>query len=132
MANGAPQLKVHIHGAMNVGASQQEIVEVIIQIAVYAGFPAALNGLFAARDVVEREGLVHPCGAPERGSIDRTRDRRPSGHGGNVCKDRSVYCIQWFCRYLLVALPTHHALMDISDLTSFGNPIANSWRIPTK
>jgi 4-carboxymuconolactone decarboxylase len=56
MANAAPQLKVHIHGAMNVGASRQEILEIIIQMAVYAGFPAALNGLFAARDVFqERE-----------------------------------------------------------------------------
>jgi 4-carboxymuconolactone decarboxylase len=56
MANAAPQLKVHIYGAMNVGASQLEIVEVIIQMAIYAGFPAALNGLFAARDVFwERE-----------------------------------------------------------------------------
>jgi 4-carboxymuconolactone decarboxylase len=53
MANAAPQLKVHIHGAMNVGASRQEILEVIIQMAVYAGFPAALNGLFAARDVFQ-------------------------------------------------------------------------------
>jgi 4-carboxymuconolactone decarboxylase len=56
MANAAPQLKVHIHGAMNVGASRQKILEIIIQMAVYAGFPAALNGLFAARDVFqERE-----------------------------------------------------------------------------
>src|SRR3979490_618635 len=56
MANAAPQLQVHIHGAMNVGASRQEILEVFIQMAVYAGFPAALNGLFAARDVFqERE-----------------------------------------------------------------------------
>ena len=56
MANATPQLKVHIHGAMNVGASRQEILEVIIQMAVYAGFPAALNGLFAARDAFqERE-----------------------------------------------------------------------------
>jgi len=54
MANAAPQLKVHIHGAMNVGASRQEILEVIIPMAVYAGGPAALNGLFAARDVFQR------------------------------------------------------------------------------
>ena len=42
MGNAAPQLKVHIHGARNVGCSEQEIVEVIMQMAVYAGFPAAL------------------------------------------------------------------------------------------
>lgn len=51
MGNAVPQLKVHIHGARNVGCSEQEIVEVIMQMAVYAGFPAALNGLFAAKEV---------------------------------------------------------------------------------
>lgn len=51
LGNAAPQLKVHIEGALNVGVSQDEVVEVIMQMAVYAGFPAALNGLFAAKDV---------------------------------------------------------------------------------
>ena len=51
MGNAAPQLKVHLHGARNVGCSEQEIVEAIMQMAVYAGFPAALNGLFAAKEV---------------------------------------------------------------------------------
>jgi len=51
LGNAAPQLKVHIHGALNVGCSREEIVEIIIQMAVYAGFPAALNGIFAAREV---------------------------------------------------------------------------------
>ena len=51
MGNAAPQLKVHLHGARNVGCSEQEIVEVIMQMAVYAGFPAALNGLFSAKEV---------------------------------------------------------------------------------
>jgi 4-carboxymuconolactone decarboxylase len=51
LGNATPQLKVHIHGALNVGCSRQEVVEVIMQMAVYAGFPAALNGLFAAKEV---------------------------------------------------------------------------------
>lgn len=51
LSNAAPQLKVHIHGALNVGCTRQEVVEVIMQMAVYAGFPAALNGLFAAKEV---------------------------------------------------------------------------------
>jgi len=38
-----PQLKVHIHGALNVGCTRQKIVEIMIQMAVNAGFPAALN-----------------------------------------------------------------------------------------
>lgn len=51
LGNAQPQLKVHIHGALNVGCTRTEIVEVIIQMAVYAGFPAALNGMFAAKEV---------------------------------------------------------------------------------
>lgn len=51
LGNARPQLIVHIHGALNVGCSKQEIIEVIMQMAVYAGFPAALNGIFAAKEV---------------------------------------------------------------------------------
>jgi 4-carboxymuconolactone decarboxylase len=51
MGNAQPQLKVHIEAGLNVGLSRQEIVEILIQMAVYAGFPAALNGLFAAKEV---------------------------------------------------------------------------------
>ena len=58
LGNAVPQLKVHIHGALNVGCTRQEIIEVIMQMAVYAGFPSALNGLFAAKEVFkEREYL---------------------------------------------------------------------------
>lgn len=53
LGNAAPQLKVHIQAGLNVGLSRDEITEVIMQMAVYAGFPAALNGLFAAKDVFE-------------------------------------------------------------------------------
>ena len=56
MGTAMPQLKVHIHGALNVGCIQEEIIEVMIQMAVYAGFPSALNGLFVAKEVFdERE-----------------------------------------------------------------------------
>lgn len=55
LGNAAPQLKVHIHGARNVGCSREEIVEVIMQMAIYAGFPAALNGLFAAKEIFSQQ-----------------------------------------------------------------------------
>lgn len=55
MGTAAPQLRVHIHGALNVGCSRQEIIEIMIQMAVYAGFPAALNGLFAAKEVFAQQ-----------------------------------------------------------------------------
>ena len=59
MGNAAPQLKVHIEGALNVGVSKDEVVEVIMQMAVYAGFPAALNGLFAAKEVFAAREAVN-------------------------------------------------------------------------
>ena len=57
LGNAAPQLKVHIHGALNVGCRREEVVEVMMQMAVYAGFPAALNGLFAAKEVFAERAL---------------------------------------------------------------------------
>ncbi len=51
LGNTPPQLKVHINGALNVGCSREKVTECILQMAVYAGFPAALNGMFAAKEV---------------------------------------------------------------------------------
>lgn len=51
LGNAQAQLKVHLHGALNVGCSRGEVIEIIMQMAVYAGFPAALNGVSAAKEV---------------------------------------------------------------------------------
>ena len=58
MGNARPQLKVHINAGINVGLSQQEVVETIMQMVVYAGFPAALNGIAAAREVFAERALA--------------------------------------------------------------------------
>ncbi len=58
MGTAAPQLKVHINGALNVGCSPSEIVEVILQMAVYAGFPAAINGINIAREVFKERNVA--------------------------------------------------------------------------
>ena len=67
MGTAAPQLAVHIRAALNVGVRREEIVELIMQMAVYAGFPAALNGLAVARQVfaqAEAEDQAHAEAAP--------------------------------------------------------------------
>jgi len=51
MGNASPQLKVHIHAGLNVGCTKEEIIEVIIQMSVYGGFPCALNALFIAKEI---------------------------------------------------------------------------------
>lgn len=51
MGHCEPQLAVHIQGALNVGCSREEITEVMLQMALYAGFPAALKAVAVARGV---------------------------------------------------------------------------------
>jgi 4-carboxymuconolactone decarboxylase len=51
MGTAQPQLRVHLNAALNVGVPRAQIVEVFLQIAVYAGIPAALNALYLAKEV---------------------------------------------------------------------------------
>tara|TARA_Y100000991_G_C21693038_1_gene230267 strand:- start:123 stop:500 length:378 start_codon:yes stop_codon:yes gene_type:complete len=46
-----PELKVHTVGALNCGASRDEILEVVTQMLAYCGFPAATNALKAVNEV---------------------------------------------------------------------------------
>jgi 4-carboxymuconolactone decarboxylase len=62
MGNATPQLKVHIKAALNVGLSKQEIVEVITQMAVYSGFPSAINGALAAKEAFAEYDKEHGIG----------------------------------------------------------------------
>lgn len=47
----APQLRANINHALAAGASERELLEVIYQMAVYGGMPAAINGLNVALDL---------------------------------------------------------------------------------
>lgn len=53
MGNAEPQLKVHINAALNVGVTKEEIAEIMILMSVYSGFPSALNGTFALKEVLK-------------------------------------------------------------------------------
>jgi 4-carboxymuconolactone decarboxylase len=47
----APQLKINIEHALAAGANKKELIEVIYQMALYGGMPAAINGINAAMEV---------------------------------------------------------------------------------
>jgi len=47
----APELKLHVRGALNNGVSKEEIKEVFLQAAVYCGVPAAVEAFRCAREV---------------------------------------------------------------------------------
>jgi alkylhydroperoxidase/carboxymuconolactone decarboxylase family protein YurZ len=44
------QLPGHITGALNAGATKQQIVELIAQMLFYGGYPATVNALKAAQE----------------------------------------------------------------------------------
>ncbi|HVA33718.1 MAG TPA: carboxymuconolactone decarboxylase family protein [Candidatus Baltobacteraceae bacterium] len=48
------QLETHVHGAFNVGLSEAEIVEAVMTLIPYVGFPRALNALAVVKRVVEK------------------------------------------------------------------------------
>ena len=54
----APQLKVNIKHALKAGANRKEVTEIIYQMSLYGGMPAAINGLRAAKEVfAELDGV---------------------------------------------------------------------------
>jgi 4-carboxymuconolactone decarboxylase len=57
LGNAPGQLKAHVEGALNVGLTREEIVEVLMQMAIYAGVPAAINALQIAGEVFVERGL---------------------------------------------------------------------------
>lgn len=62
LGTAVPQFKVHVHGLLNVGGTRQMLVESLIHLAAYAGFPVALNALQAAREVLdERAAKGQSC-----------------------------------------------------------------------
>ena len=71
MGTAAPQLKVHIHAALHVGCTPEEIREVIIQMCGYAGFPATLNAMGTLMEVLDESGLTLSTVSVHAGSEGR-------------------------------------------------------------
>jgi len=66
VGNRAEALRLHVAGALGCGATKAEIIEVLIQISVYAGFPTALNAFAVVRDVVENPPVSSKADAVTR------------------------------------------------------------------
>ena len=50
------ELRLHIHAALNVGCTKEEIAEVIFQTSIYGGMPATNTALKILRTVLEEKG----------------------------------------------------------------------------
>lgn len=56
--NRIPQLRSHIEGAINNGATMEELREILLHCGVYAGLPAAIEGFKVAEEVLKKKGLL--------------------------------------------------------------------------
>ena len=54
----APQIKTHITRGLNVGLTPTEIVEALLQLVPYIGFPRVQNALTMAQQVFQEKGLT--------------------------------------------------------------------------
>lgn len=55
LGDTGPHLRIHIRAALGLGVSKGEIIEMLMQTAIYAGFPAALNALSSCHDLLTDE-----------------------------------------------------------------------------
>lgn len=53
--NRPHELKLHVKGALNNGLTPDDIKEALLQVMIYCGVPAAIEGFRIARDVLEAE-----------------------------------------------------------------------------
>src|SRR5579862_1418994 len=58
--NRAPEIKLHVRGALNNGVTVDEIKEALLHATVYCGIPAGLDAFRAAHEVLVAEGALGP------------------------------------------------------------------------
>jgi len=52
LGTARPQLKFHISAGLNIGITEDEIKEIMLLMTVYSGFPSAINGTSALKEVI--------------------------------------------------------------------------------
>ena len=62
LGHASPQLRTHVEAAQRLGLSKSEIVEILMQIAIYSGLPAPLNALADCHDLLTEGDCVACAG----------------------------------------------------------------------
>lgn len=82
LGGAEPQLRVHLEAALGNDVTAEELQALVEHTSVYAGFPRALNGLDALRDVVT--GSAAPVSIRPLALSDHTTELAQSGSTGPV------------------------------------------------
>jgi 4-carboxymuconolactone decarboxylase len=62
------ELRIHLHGALNVGVPARKLIEALFQIGVYAGFPAVNAALAVLKEVLQSRDEWPPSSPSESAS----------------------------------------------------------------
>jgi 4-carboxymuconolactone decarboxylase len=60
------EVRAHIHAALNVGATRQEVAEVIFQMVTYGGMPVVVDALEVYAQVLAERGEPFPAEEPAK------------------------------------------------------------------
>jgi 4-carboxymuconolactone decarboxylase len=77
--NRAAALRLHLAGALAHGVTREEIIEVLIQLSVYRGFPAALNAFAVAKDIFAAGSPTIGANVPPPAVVEGRADRLERG-----------------------------------------------------
>jgi 4-carboxymuconolactone decarboxylase len=77
--NRAAALRLHLAGALAHGVTREEIIEVLIQLSVYRGFPAALNAFAVAKDIFAAGSPTIGVNVPPPAVVESRADRLERG-----------------------------------------------------
>jgi 4-carboxymuconolactone decarboxylase len=77
--NRAAALRLHLEGALAHGVTREEIIEVLIQLSVYRGFPAALNAFAVAKDIFAAGSPTIRADVPPPAEVESRGDRLERG-----------------------------------------------------
>lgn len=58
VAQGKPQIAMHIKTGLTVGLTPEEIVGCIMHLIPYVGFPSVLNALTVTQEIFEEQGII--------------------------------------------------------------------------
>lgn len=78
LGNAPQQLKVHVVSAINVGIKREEIIEIILQMTLYAGFPAAINAMQAVNEAFEEIDHIKKQSIDDEGGFKLERKKLAS------------------------------------------------------
>ena len=77
--NRADALRLHLAGALANGVTREEIIEILIQLSVYRGFPSALNAFSVVRGVFAAAPQKFQINIPTPANMESRTDKLERG-----------------------------------------------------